>query len=57
MFALFNTTNSRLIEKLVYWILWTEMVKWTNFGNVHECEIGGEMTDFLHDDILWDGNM
>ena len=42
---------------LVHWIFWPGIVEGTNFDNVLTCEIGGEITDFLHDSVLWDGNI
>ena len=58
MFILYSTPSNRLAgNTLVPWIFWPDIVEWTNFDNMLTCEIDGEVTDFLHDGILWDGNM
>ena len=56
-FTLYSTRSNRLTGSISTLIFWPGNVEGTNFDNLLTCEIGGEMTDFLHDSVLWDGNI
>ena len=55
LFTLLHVTD--LLGGLVHWIFWPGNVEWTKFDKVLSCDIDGEITHFLHDSALWDGNI
>lgn len=55
--TLYSTTVIDLLQAIAYWIFWPGIVEWKKIDKVLACWIDGEMIDFLHDGILWDGNI
>ena len=56
-FTLYSTTSNRLTGSISTLNILPGIVEWTNFDNMYTCEIDGEVTEFLHDGVLLDGNI
>ena len=48
-FTLYSTISSKFTKSK----FWSGILELTRFDSVHACGIDEEMTDFLHDGVLW----